>query len=73
MIQNVWSSHKKNFNWSRGLKDMSQKGNYEREHTLAHSCYIMKKVGEKGIVWCYIREKWQKMAEVGSNWLKLKY
>ena len=29
----------------RGLKNMSQKADFEREHTRAHSCHILKKVG----------------------------
>ena len=60
------------FNWSRGLNIMSQKPDFQSEHTLAHSCYKMKKVGKNSILLCYIGEKWRKMAEVGLNWLKLK-
>ena len=45
MAQNVLSRHKKIFNWSRGLEDMSQKADFESEHMVAHSCHIMKKVG----------------------------
>ena len=65
MAQNVSSRHRKFFNWSRGLEDIRQKADFESEHTLAHSCCIMKKVGYKGILWCYIGESWRKLAQVG--------
>ena len=44
MTQNVVDTYKKIFNLSRGLKDMSQKADFEREHMVAHSCHILKKV-----------------------------
>ena len=65
MATNVLSRHKIFVVWFRGLKDMSQKANHERDLTLPHPCYINKKVGEKGILSCYIGEKWRKMAEIG--------
>ena len=52
------------FNWSSGLENMSQKADFERRLTLAHSCHIVKKVGKKGKLWWEIGEKWRKMAEV---------
>ena len=39
-----------------GLKDMSQKADFEREPMEAHSCYIKRKVGGKGILSYYIGE-----------------
>ena len=45
MAENIFASHKKNFNWSKGLRNMSQKADFEREHMVAHSCHIIKKVG----------------------------
>ena len=49
MAQNALSSNKKFFNWTRDLKDMSQKAYFESDLTLPHSCHIMKIVGGKGI------------------------
>ena len=49
MAQNALSSNKKNFNWTRDLKDMSQKAYFESDLTLPQSCHIMKIVGGKGI------------------------
>ncbi len=65
MTQNTLASHKKFFNWSRGLRNMSQKADLESDLTLPHSCHIMKKVGNKGKLWWEIGEKWRKMAELG--------
>ena len=45
MTQNTLASHKKFFNWSRGLRNMSQNADFERERIVAHSCHIMEKVG----------------------------
>ena len=70
MTQNTLASHKKFFNWSRGLRNMSQKADFESDLTLPHSCHIMKKVGKKGIMLCYISENWHKMAQNGASWLK---
>ena len=44
LAKNIISSHRNFFNLPRGLKDISQKADFEREHTRAHSCHIMKKV-----------------------------
>ena len=49
MAQNLLSRHKKFFNWTRGLRDMSQKAYFESDLTLPHSCHVMKIVGGKGI------------------------
>ena len=45
MAQNLLSRNKKNFNWSRGLRNMNQNADFERERIVAHSCHIMEKVG----------------------------
>ena len=65
MTQNILARHKKIFDWARGLRNMSQKADFESDLTLPHSCHIMKKVGKKGIILCFIGERWCKMAEVG--------
>ena len=65
MTQNILARHKKNFDWARGLRNMSQKADFESDLTLPHSCHIMKKVGKKGKLWWEIGEKWRKMAELG--------
>ena len=65
MGQNICCPCKDFFNWSSGLENMSQKADFERGLTLAHSCHIMKKGGEKGKLWWEIGEKWRKTAEVG--------
>ena len=49
MVQNTLPSNKKKINWTRGLKDISQKVYFERDLTLPHSCHVMKIVGGKGI------------------------
>ena len=45
MAQNTLSSNKFFFNWTRGLKDMSQKADFESDLMLAHSCHKLKKIG----------------------------
>ena len=54
--QNVSSTCNNYQNWFMGLKDMSQKANFEREPMEAHSCYIKRKVAGKGIFSCHIGE-----------------
>ena len=49
MTQNILARHKKFFDWTRGLRDMSQKADFESDLMLAHSCHILQKVGGKGI------------------------
>ena len=44
MAQNIVSRHKIYFNWSRGLRNMSQKADFERERMEADSCHILKRV-----------------------------
>ena len=65
MAQNVPFSNKNFQNYSRGLQDMSQKADFERESTLVHPYHINKKVGAKGLDWWYIGENWRKLAEIG--------
>ena len=56
---------KKKQNLSKGIKDMSQKADFERDYLkLPESCFI-KKVGGKGLDWCYIGERWRKVAQIG--------
>ena len=65
MAKNVSSSCKEIENWSRGLKDTSQKADLERDYTKLHKIYFMKKGGGKGLDWCYIGESRRKVAEIG--------
>ena len=73
MAQNIVSRHKIYFNWSRGLRNMSQKADFESDLTLPHSCHIMKKVGKKGKLWWEIGEngaKWRKLARISLQTAK---
>ena len=65
MAKNVSSSCKDIENSSRDFKDMSPKPDFQREHTLAREFYFMKKVGAKGLDWCYIGVGWRKVAQIG--------
>ena len=65
MAQNMLSNHSFFQNLCKGLKDMSQKADLERDHALPRSCHINIKGGAKGLDWCYIGEKWRKVAEIG--------
>ena len=56
LAPNVHSSYKNFFDYFSGLKDMSQKADFEREPMEAHSCYIQRKVVGKGIFSFYIGE-----------------
>ena len=38
---------------------------FEREHKVAQESHIKKKVGGKGLDWCYIGVEWRKVAEIG--------
>ena len=38
------------FDCFSGLKDMSQKADFESDYTLLHTCYMNKKVPKKGIL-----------------------
>ena len=63
--KNISSSCNGIENWSRGLKDTSQKADFERDHIVPHSCHIMMKVGGIGYVWPHIGPEWRKVAEIG--------
>ena len=63
--KSVSSSHKIFIDWPSGLKDASQKADFERDHMIPHSCCIKTKGGAKALDWCYIGENWRKLAEVG--------
>ena len=71
MAKNVASSCKDIENWSRGFKNRAKRGYFERDYTKLHTIYFMKKVGGKGLDWCYIGESRRKVAEVGLKWQKL--
>ena len=45
MAQNILSRYRNFFDWDRGLRNMSQKANFERERMVAHSSHIMEKFG----------------------------
>ena len=65
MAQNILSSLKKFVDLSSGLKDTSHRANFERESLEVPESYIIKKVGGKGLDWCYIGVNWRKLAEIG--------
>ena len=65
MAQNMLSSRKIFIDLLSSLKDTSQRANFERDYLkLPESC-IKKKVGGKGLDWCYIGVGWRKVAQVG--------
>ena len=45
MAWNIASCYTDTDNLAKSVKDMGQKADFEREHMVAHSCHIMKKVG----------------------------
>ena len=63
MAKNVSSSSKDIENWSRGLKDTSQKANFERDYMKLHSTCISIKIEAKGIGAIKVK--------IGGNWLKM--
>ena len=65
MAQNISSNHKKFIDLPSGSKDASQRADFERESLELPESYIIKKVGEKGLDWCYIGVNWRKLAELG--------
>ena len=65
MAQNILSSLKKFVDLSSGLKDTSHRVNFERESLEVPESYIIKKVGGKGLDWCYIGGSRRKVAQVG--------
>ena len=65
MAKNVLSSCKDIENYSRGFKDMSPIPDFQRDYLELPESHFIKKVGEKGLDWCYIGESWRKLAQVG--------
>ena len=56
--KNISSSYNGIENWCRGLKDTSQKPDFERDYTKLHPCHIKTKVGGKGYIWPHIGPEW---------------
>ena len=65
MAQNIISSLKKFIDLPSGLKDTSHRADFERESLELPESYIIKKVGGKGLDWCYIGESRRRVAELG--------
>ena len=65
MAKNVSSSCKDIENWSKGFKDISPKPEFQRDYLELPESPFIKKVGGKGVDWCYIGENWRKLAQVG--------
>ena len=65
MAKNGSSSCKDIKNWSRDFKNRAKIGYFERDYQkLPESCFT-KKVGGKGLDWCYIGQRWHKLAKNG--------
>ena len=54
MAKNVSSSCKDIENWSKGFKDMSPKPEFQIDYLQLPESPFIKKVGGKGLDWCYI-------------------
>ena len=65
MAQNILSSHKIFFDLPSGVKNTSQRADFERDYLKLPESLLNKKVGEKGLDWCYIGVGWRKVAEIG--------
>ena len=65
MAQNMLSSHKIFIDLLSSLKDTSQRANFERDYLKLPETSLKKKVGEKGLDWCYIGVGWRKVAQIG--------
>ena len=65
MAKNVLCRCKDIENLSRDLKDISQKPDFQRDYMKLQEIYFMKKVGGKGVEWCYIGESWRRVAQIG--------
>ena len=65
MAKNVSSSCKESENWFRGFKNRAKIWYFERDLQKPQEIYFMKKVGGKGLDWCYIGESRRKVAELG--------
>ena len=56
---------KKNKNLHKGCKTRAKIRYFEIDHSVPHSCYVNKKVAEKGYIQPDIGPEWRKVAEVG--------
>ena len=63
--KNVLVRHKKNKNLHKGYKNSAKIRYFEIDHSVPHSCYVNKKVAEKGYVQPDIGPEWRKVAEIG--------
>ena len=65
MAQNMLSSHKIFIDLPSGLKDTSERADFERDYLKLPETCLKKKVGEKGLDWCHIGVGWRKVAQIG--------
>ena len=65
MAQNVLSSHNFFYNLCKGFKNRAKLVYFERDLQKPQEIYFMKKVGGRGLHWCYIGESRRKVAEIG--------
>ena len=63
--KNVLVCHKKNKNLHKGCKNRAKIRYFEIDHSVPHSCYVNKKVAEKGYIQPDIGPEWRKVAEIG--------
>ena len=55
----------KNKNLHKGCKTRAKIRYFEIDHSVPHSCYVNKKVAEKGYIQPDIGPEWRKVAEIG--------
>ena len=65
MAQNILSSHKTFLDLPSGVKNTSQRANFERDYLKLPETCLNKKVGEKCLDWCHIGVGWRKVAQIG--------
>ena len=65
MAQNILFSHKIYIDQPSGLKNTSQRADFERDYLKLPETCLKKKVGEKGLDWCHIGVGWRKVAQIG--------
>ena len=65
MAQNILSSHIFFYNLCKGFINRAKLVYFERDLQKPQKIYFMKKVGGKGLHWCYIGESRRKVAEIG--------
>ena len=53
------------YNLCKGFKNRAKLVYFERDLQIPQEIYFMKKVGGKGLHWCYIGESRRKVAEIG--------